>query len=92
MFYACAARFDVTENLEKILVFRWSKHGPGATAALSGRQSGASTIAAPQSFLSLWAILHAAAISSRQFVPVVGHRTMHVQHQHRIALVHSKTN
>jgi hypothetical protein len=25
--------------------FRWSKHGPGATAALSGRQSGASTIA-----------------------------------------------
>jgi len=27
MFYACATRFDVTENLEKFLVFGWTKQG-----------------------------------------------------------------
>jgi len=27
MFHACAARFDLTENLEKFLVFGWTKQG-----------------------------------------------------------------
>jgi len=27
MLYACAAKFDVTENLEKFLFFGWTKQG-----------------------------------------------------------------